>query len=117
MNVPYRTVAQVAHAGVPQQLPKHARSRFLPRLQHLHRLVTKEDEEVWPSRLCDACVITAVTFYNCYIYLYIWLTGSDLTDSDQTFLNPDWCMEACDVTYFQLSPTHFQPVQTQNTPS
>lgn len=45
MKVSYGTAAQVSHAGVSQQLSKHARSRFLPRLQHLHCLVTEEDEE------------------------------------------------------------------------
>lgn len=45
MKVSYGTAAQVSHAGVSQQLSKHARSRFIPRLQHLHGLVTEEDEE------------------------------------------------------------------------
>lgn len=42
----YGTVPQVAHAGVPQQLAEHPRSGLLPRLQHLHRLVTEEEEEL-----------------------------------------------------------------------
>lgn len=39
------TAAQVSHAGVSQQLPEHAGSRLLPRLQHLHGLVTEEEDE------------------------------------------------------------------------
>lgn len=52
IKVSYRTVAEISHAGVSQQLPKHAGSRLLPRLQHLHCLVTeKEEEKVWFSLL------------------------------------------------------------------
>lgn len=43
-KVSYGAVPQVAHAGVPQQLAKHPRSGLLPRLQHLNRLVTEEEE-------------------------------------------------------------------------
>ncbi len=56
------TAAQVSHAGVSQQLPKHAGSRFLPRLQHLHCLVTEEDEEKdEEEELCVFHVIPTVT--------------------------------------------------------
>lgn len=44
-KVSYGTVPQVAHAGVPQQLAEHPWSGLLPRLQHLHSLVTEEEEE------------------------------------------------------------------------
>lgn len=63
--VTYGTVAEVSHAGVSQQLSKHARSRFLPRLQHLHCLITEEEEGVTSST--DAVFIVIIKMNNQYI--------------------------------------------------
>lgn len=46
VGVAYGTAAEVAHAGVTEQLPEHAGGGLLPGLHHLHRLVTKEEEQL-----------------------------------------------------------------------
>ncbi len=37
-------------------------------------------------------------------------TASTKTDN-QMLLNSDWCLEVCNITFFQLSLAHFKPVK------